>query len=105
MRDNTNDNYVHKVIFIINNISSDPLSYSNIIKDPIKNIKRNKTNKLIYYDKVKVASFKGEKAFYEAGEKFKNMQPMDVLKFDLIFVYPYLKMMMSLCQKNFLLTT
>ena len=82
MTDNNNDDYAHKIISLINNIRLNPAAYSNIIKESIKNIKRTKSNKLIYHDKVKVALFKGEKAFYEAEEKLKNLKPMNILEFD-----------------------
>lgn len=82
LTDNNNDDYAHKIISLINKIRADPAAYSNIIKESIKNIKRTKSNKLIYHDKVKVALFKGEKAFYEAEQKLKNIQPMNALEFD-----------------------
>ena len=77
-----NDDYAHKVISIINNIRSNPISYIQIIEKSIKNIKRTKSNKIIYHNKVKVALFKGEEAFYEAEEKLKNTLPMNALEFD-----------------------
>ena len=77
-----NDDYAHKIISIINNIRADPVSYSKVIKESIKNIKRTKSNKIIYHNKVKVALFKGEEAFLEAEERLKNTEPMNSLEFE-----------------------
>ena len=82
MTDNNNDDYDHKIISIINSIRADPVAYADIVKESIKNIKITKHNKLIYHNKVKVALFKGEEAFYEAEEKLRNTQPMNALEFD-----------------------
>ena len=76
------DDYSQKIISIINKIRLDPASYSRIIESSINNIKRTKSNKIIYHDKVKVALFRGEEAFFEASEKIKNIPPMNILEFD-----------------------
>ena len=83
-----NDDYSKEVISLINKIRSDPSSYSEIILDSIKNIKKTKNDKLIYQDKVKVALFKGEEAFYSAAEKLKNIPPMNKLEFDPLLCIP-----------------
>ena len=82
MVDNNNDDYDHKIISIINNIRADPVSYANVVKESIKNIKRTKHNKIIYHNNGKVALFRGEEAFLEAEEKLRNTQPMNALEFD-----------------------
>jgi hypothetical protein len=76
------DDYSEKVISLINKIRSDPVSYSEVILESINNIKRTKNNKIIYQNKVKVALFKGEEAFYEAAEKLRNIQPMKNLEYE-----------------------
>jgi len=76
------DDYSEKVISLINKIRADPASYSEIILESINNIKRTKNNKVIYHNKVKVALFKGEEAFYEAAEKLRNIQPMKNFEYD-----------------------
>lgn len=77
-----NEEYTERIISLINNIRSDPSSYSYTILESIQNIKRTKNDKIIYHDKVKVALFKGEEAFYVAAEKLKNIQPMNKLEYD-----------------------
>ena len=76
------EEYTERIISLINNIRSDPSSYSYTILESIQNIKRTKNDKIIYHDKVKVALFKGEEAFYVAAEKLKNIQPMNKLEYD-----------------------
>ena len=76
------EEYTERIISLINNIRSDPSSYSYTILESIQNIKRTKNDKIIYHDKVKVALFKGEEAFYDAAEKLKNIQPMNKLEYD-----------------------
>ena len=76
------EEYTERIISLINNIRSDPSSYSYTILESIQNIKRTKNDKIIYHDKVKVALFKGEEAFYDAAEKLKNIQPMKKLEYD-----------------------
>ena len=76
------EEYTERIISLINNIRSDPSSYSYTILESIQNIKRTKNDKIIYHDKVKVALFKGDEAFYDAAEKLKNIQPMNKLEYD-----------------------
>ena len=88
INDEYSDDYSKQVISLINKIRSDPPSYSEIILDSIKNIKKAKNDKLIYHNKVKVALFKGEEAFYDAAEKLKNIPPMQKLVYDPLLCIP-----------------
>ena len=88
MKIEESDDYSKQVISLINKIRADPPSYSKVILDSIKNIKKTKNDKLIYHNKVKVALFKGEEAFYDAAEKLKNIQPMQKLEFDPLLCIP-----------------
>ena len=80
-------NYPEKLVEIINNIRQDPVSYSEIIEDSIKNIIENNNkdditkNKIIYKKKVKVALTRGEIAFHEAAEELRNTEPLPPLEF------------------------
>ncbi len=80
-------NYPEKIVEIINYIRQDPVSYSHIIEDSIKNIIENNNkedptkNKIIYKKKVKVALSRGEPAFREAAEELRNTNPLPPLEF------------------------
>lgn len=80
-------NYPEKIVEIINYIRQDPVSYSHIIEDSIKNIIENNNkddatkNKIIYKKKVKVALSRGEPAFREAAEVLRNTNPLPPLEF------------------------
>ena len=80
-------NYPEKLVEIINNIRQDPVSYSEIIEDSIKNIIENNNkdditkNKIIYKKKVKVALTRGEIAFHEAAEELRKTDPLPPLEF------------------------
>ena len=80
-------NYPEKIIEIINNIRQDPVSYSDIVLDSMKNIveDNNKNdltkNKIIYKKKVKVALTRGKEAFLEAAEDLRNTGPLPPLEF------------------------
>ena len=77
--------YPEKMLELINKIREDPLSYSNVIEDSIKNIIENQDDdetkpKIIYKKKVKVALSRGEPAFREAVEKLRNMESLPPLE-------------------------
>lgn len=80
-------NYPEKLVEIINNIRQDPVAYSEIIEDSIKNIVENNNkdditkNKIIYKKKVKVALTRGEIAFHEAAEELRDTEPLPPLEF------------------------
>jgi len=80
-------NYPERIVEIINNIRQDPVSYSYIIEESIKNIIENNNkddatkNKIIYKKKVKVALTRGEPAFREAVEELRNTSPLPPLEF------------------------
>ena len=96
------DDYSQKVISLINNIRTDPVSYSNIIEESIKNIKRTKNNKIIYYDTIKVALFRGEEAFLNAAEKLRNTPPLPMLEFNPNLCIPLPDSEEELKDQNFL---
>ena len=88
-------NFNLKVIELINNIRSDPVSYADIIEESKKNIRIEKVivkdkitgddiekDKIIYKKKVKVALSKGEIAFTEASDLLKNLKPIPPLEYN-----------------------
>ena len=80
--------YPEKIVEYINNIREDPVGYADIIEDAIKYIveeedKNDPTNsRLIFKKKVKVALNRGEKAFLEASEYLRTLNPLPPLEFD-----------------------
>jgi len=96
------DIYAQKVISLINNIRTDPISYANVIEESIKNIRRTKNNKIIYYDKIKIALFRGEEAFLEAAEKLRNIQSLPALEFNPNLCIPLPDTEEELKEQNFL---
>ena len=88
-------NFNLKVIELINNIRSDPVSFADIIEESKKNIRIEKVivkdkitgddiekDKIIYKKKVKVALSKGEIAFTEASDLLKNLKPIPPLEYN-----------------------
>ena len=88
-------NFNLKVIELINNIRSDPVSFADIIEESKKNIRIEKVivkdkitgddiekDKIIYKKKVKVALSKGEIAFTEASNILKNLKPIPPLEYN-----------------------
>ena len=79
--------YPEKMLELINKIREDPISYSEVIEDSIKNIievqneEDENRPKIIYKKKVKVALTRGEPAFREAADKLRNMSPLPPLEF------------------------
>jgi len=94
--------YPQKAISLINKIRSDPLSYSNIVEESIKNIKTNKNNRIIYYDVVKVALHRGKDAFKEAIDKLKSTGPMPPLRYNPKLCIPLPKNEEELEDQNYL---
>ena len=87
-------NFNLKVIELINNIRSDPVSFADIIEESKKNIRIEKVivkdkitgddiekDKIIYKKKVKVALSKGEIAFTEASDLLKTLKPLPPLEY------------------------
>jgi uncharacterized protein YkwD len=97
-----NNNYSKQVISLINKIRSEPQNYANIVEESIKNIRRTKSNQLIYYDIVKVALNRGEEAFNEAIDELKNSNPMQPLRFNPQLCIPLPENEIELRDKNFL---
>ena len=95
-KDNKNPiNFNLKVIELINNIRSDPVSFAETIEESKKNIRIEKVlvkdkitgdqiekDKIIYKKKVKVALSKGEIAFTEASNILKNLKPIPPLEYN-----------------------
>ena len=95
-KDNKNPiNFNLKVIELINNIRSDPVSFAEIIEESKKNIRIEKVvikdkitgdeiekEKIIYKKKVKVALSKGEIAFTEASNYLKTLNPIPPLEYN-----------------------
>ena len=95
-KDNNNPiNFNLKVIELINNIRSDPVSFAEIIEESKKNIRIERVivkdkitgddiekDKIIYKKKVKVALSKGEIAFTEASNILKNLKPIPPLEYN-----------------------
>ena len=95
-KDNNNPiNFNLKVIELINNIRSDPVSFAETIEESKKNIRIEKVlvkdkitgdqiekDKIIYKKKVKVALSKGEIAFTEASNILKNLKPIPPLEYN-----------------------
>ena len=88
-------NFNLKVIELINNIRSDPVSFAETIEESKKNIRIEKVlvkdkitgdqiekDKIIYKKKVKVALSKGEIAFTEASNILKNLKPIPPLEYN-----------------------
>ena len=95
-KDNKNPiNFNLKVIELINNIRSDPVSFAEIIEESKKNIRIERVivkdkitgdeiekEKIIYKKKVKVALSKGEIAFTEASNYLKTLNPIPPLEYN-----------------------
>ena len=95
-KDNKNPiNFNLKVIELINNIRSDPVSFAETIEESKKNIKIERVivkdkitgdeiekEKIIYKKKVKVALSKGEIAFTEASNYLKTLNPIPPLEYN-----------------------
>ena len=100
--DNKKNDYPQKVISLINKIRSDPVAYSNIVEESIKNIKTTKNNQIIYYNIVKVALYRGEQAFRDAINELKNTEPMLPLRFNPQLCIPLPENVQELKEQNFL---
>ena len=100
--DNKKNDYPQKVISLINKIRSDPVAYSNIVEESIKNIKTTKNNQIIYYNIVKVALYRGEQAFRDAINELKNTEPMLPLRFNPQLCIPLPENEQELKEQNFL---
>ena len=96
------NDYPQKIISLINKIRTDPVSYSNVVEESIKNIKTTKNNQLIYYNIVKVALYRGEQAFREAIDELKKTEPMPTLRFNPQLCIPLPENEQELKEPNFL---
>jgi hypothetical protein len=80
-------NYPEKIVDLINNIRGDPVGYTNVIEDSIKNITEEEDKndpsivRLIFKKKVKVALNRGEAAFREAINILRTLSPLPPLEF------------------------
>lgn len=80
-------NYPEKIVELINSIRGDPVGYTNVIEDSIKNITEEEdkndppTLRLIFKKKVKVALNRGEPAFREAINILRTLSPLPPLEF------------------------
>ena len=87
----------------INELRENPQSFIDLIDEAKKNIQTDeKTGIKVYKTSVKVALYKGEKAFEEAIEILKNTQPMEKLQFNPDFVIDLPNNELDLKSKNYL---
>ena len=94
--------YPQKIISLINEIRSNPLLYSQVVEESIKNIKITKNNRIIYCSEVKVALYRGKEAFIEAINKLKNTESMPPLRYNPQLCIPLPENEMELNDQNFL---
>ena len=94
--------YPQKFIYLINEIRSNPLLYSQVVEESIKNIKTTNNNRLIYNNGVKVALYRGEEAFKEAINTLKNIESLPPLRFNPQLCIPLPENEMELNDQNFL---
>ena len=76
------DEFSKYILEHINKIREDPKSFIENIENSKSNIVRNKNNKLIYKNKIKVALSQGLPAFEEAISILKNCKSMNKLVYD-----------------------
>jgi len=87
----------------INELRENPQSFIDLLDEAKKNIQTDeKTGIKVYKTSVKVALYKGEKAFEEAIEILKNTQPMEKLQFNPDFVIDLPNNELDLKSKNYL---
>ena len=87
----------------INELRENPQSFIDLIDEAKKNIQTDeKTGIKVYKTSVKVALYKGEKAFEEAIEILKNTQPMEKLQFNPDFVIDLPNNELDIKSKNYL---
>ena len=75
------DKFSQYMLDQINKIRNNPRSYVDIFKKAKDNIKQDKRGNLYYSGKIKVALYKGEKAFNEAISSLEKTKPMKPLIF------------------------
>ena len=94
--------YPQKSIYLINEIRSNPLLYSQVVEKAIENIKITNNNRIIYSNGIKVALYRGEEAFREAINKLKNTESLPPLRFNPQLCIPLPENEMELNNINFL---
>ena len=81
------EEYPNKILSIINQIRENPKTYSDIIKNSIKNIRQEESKdgsdkvRFIYENNLKILLFRGKEAFIEAAEILKEKEPIEPLQF------------------------
>lgn len=84
---NNYEDYPEKIVQMINKIRKNPKKYADIIEESMSNIEVDETResqeqpRIIYKMKVRVSLYSGEKAFKQAAEELRNMEPMAPLIF------------------------
>ena len=75
------DNYSRYLLSQINKIRTEPQSFIGVIEDSKANITKDRSGRIVYNNKIKVALNMGEDAFDEAISFLKEIQPMKPLSF------------------------
>ena len=73
------DNYSRYFLSQINKIRTEPQSFIGVIEDSKSNIIKDRLGRIIYNGKIKVALNSGEKAFDEAIQFLKELNPVEPL--------------------------
>ena len=73
------DNYSRYFLSQINKIRTEPQSFIGVIEDSKSNITKDRLGRIIYNGKIKVALNSGEKAFDEAIQFLKELNPVEPL--------------------------
>ena len=76
------DNYSRYLLSQINKIRTEPQSFIGVIEDSKANITKDRSGRIVYNNKIKVALNMGEAAFDEAISFLKEIQPMKPLSFN-----------------------
>ena len=76
------DNYSRYFLSQINKIRTEPQSFIGVIEDSKANITKDRSGRIVYNSKIKVALNVGEAAFDEAITFLKEIQPMQPLSFN-----------------------